>query len=81
MKTKIYKCTSTEFSLATAEGDIWIAADRDDDGCTMGTWSVSRGWVAGTTGEIDDLKDDRLNGLTLRAAIRAARGIERKGQS
>ena len=75
MKQKIYKCTSTELCLATDEGDIWIAADRDDNGCTLATWSVSRGWVDG-----DDRRDD-LRGLTLREAIRAARGIEREGQS
>ena len=81
MKQKIYKCTSTELCLATGEGDIWIAADRDDDGCTLATWSVSRGWMDGTTGERDDRRDDCFNGLTLREAIRAARGIERDGQS
>jgi hypothetical protein len=48
------------------ENEVWITMDDD------GTYSVSSGWLAGYTAEIDEERDGSLHGLTLEAAIERA---------
>jgi len=47
------------------ENEVWIVGDD-------GTYSVSSGWLAGTTAELDEDRDSSLHGLTLEAAIELA---------
>ena len=51
------------------ENEVWIVRDED------GTYSVSSGWLAGTTGEADEDRDSSLHGLTLDEAIELANSM------
>lgn len=58
--------------------EVWITRelDRETGGKLIpASYSVRRGWLAGTTAEIDEEREAGLNGLALEGAIECANGI------